>query len=104
MIDSRQPVGHTVVVGVFRLEGELEKSPAGRRNEASRVTADAAIAAQPGESWIAIADQAQAEVVVRSFLRVRRAVDRADEVVVEVGGPHRELGLLQGEDAMMIPG
>src|SRR2546425_12966518 len=93
MIDPGQPLRHPVVVGVFRLERELEETSGGRRVEASCASADAAVSPDPTKRWIAFADQPQANVAVRTG-RLRRAVDRSDEFVVEVRGPHSELSLL----------
>ena len=41
MIDSGQPLGHAVVVGVLRLRRELEETPRGRCEEAPRASSDA---------------------------------------------------------------
>src|SRR2546426_6586370 len=83
MIDPGQPLGHPVVVGVFRLEQEFEEAAGGCGGETPRVTGKAAVGPDPPENRIAVGDQLQADVVVRED-RLRRAEDCSDEVVVEI--------------------
>src|SRR5439155_18513042 len=103
MIDSGEPLRHTVVVGVLRPECELAETPRGRRDETSRASTDAAVAADVPQSRTAFAYQPQANVSFRRG-RPRRAKHRSDEIVVEIRGPHRELSLLQRKYSVMPPG
>src|SRR3972149_4781532 len=103
MIDLGQPLGHTVVVGVLCLERELEKTPGGRHEEASRVSAGAGVRPDSPEFRTAFTDQPQANVAVHAG-RLRRAKHCTDEVIVEIRGPHDELSLLKCENSVVPPG
>src|SRR5206468_665359 len=65
--------------------------------------AKAEVGPDPPKRRIPVGDQTHAHVVVREG-RLRRAENRSDDVVVEVRGPQGELGLLQREEAVVVPG
>src|SRR6267143_3500516 len=65
VIDPGQPLRHTIVICVLRLERELEETSRGHGEEASRASADTAVASNSPESRMAVADQSQANVAVR---------------------------------------
>ena len=103
MIDLRQPLGHAMVVGVFGLKRE---SVATTKNSAGKLLA---VACEPHvcpdlpQGEIAVGDQPNAEVVIPGH-RLRRAEGGPNYIVIQEGRPHGELGLLQGQKAVMVPG
>src|ERR1700674_2900683 len=81
MINAGQPLGHTVVVGVFCFECELEEPLRDRRGNTSLVSAQATISPDPVENCIPIGDQPATNLIVRT-IRHWRAENRPDQVVV----------------------
>src|SRR5580704_26772 len=101
MVEPSQPLRHSVVVRVLSFEGELLKvpvSPAGK----TWLPAKAAIGANPLHGGAAIANEAYADVVVRGY-RLGRAKRRANKVIVEKRGAHRQLSLLQRQNPIVMP-
>src|SRR5438309_2338358 len=103
MIDPGHPLRHPVIVGVFRLERELEETPGGHRGEMPRVSIQAAVGADSPKGGISVCNQPEAEVAALAG-KLRRPEDCSHEVVIEIGGPESELGLLQREKPIMVPG
>src|SRR2546425_2164843 len=100
MIDSGQPLGHGVVVGVLRAERELQEPP--RRRGRHPPGADATIGAESRERRAAFGDQPATNVAARARWSWR-AIDGADEVIVEVRRAYAELGLFQRHYTEMRP-
>ena len=69
----------------------------------SKPAAAATIGLDVQQVGVPLGNQPQARVV-GGHGRLRGAEDGADEVVVEVRRTQRELGLLQGEQAVVMPG
>src|SRR5271155_1069559 len=97
MIDSGQPLRHAGVVGVFRLERELQESSRGQRRQSASI--QTAVAAYPLQNGSPIRYQAQTKIDIRgpSFRerRRRRTVDRPHKVIIEVRSPHGYLRLFK---------
>src|SRR6266705_5281182 len=102
MVDLRNPLRHSIVVGIFRLEEKFKQTPVDTRKQTSRGPVEAAVSPNPPESRIPFGDQPQANVAVREG-RLRRTEGRSDEVIVEVRSPHGELGLFKSEQAVVVP-
>src|SRR5882724_2267199 len=103
MIDPSQPLGHSIVVGVFRFQCEIEEPTGDRLREAARTSPNATIGSDSAKIWIAIMDEAKSHVVVQA-VEPRRAEHSSDEVVVDVRRPYAELTLLQPQNSVMVPG
>ena len=89
MVDAGQPLWHAIVIGVFRLERELQQASKDERGETS---AHATVGQKPAKSRIALGNQPKANVIVVVVIavialevRFGRAENRSDEVVIEVG-------------------
>src|SRR5487761_50418 len=103
MIDTRQPLGHSHVVCVLRLEREFEKCPRGPAREASSFPEQTAVRRDPQEVSISVANQPHAGMVACES-RLRRAKDRSDKIVVPERRPESDLTLLECKHAMVVPG
>src|SRR6266851_5868076 len=103
MIQVCQPLGHAIIVGIFRLECELEEAAGDRRSQISGIPAYTAIGPNLPKSRTAVADQTQAEVVAVCTVVTRRAEDRSDEVVIEIRGSNTELALFQSQNTVVVP-
>jgi hypothetical protein len=102
VIDLHHGLGHAVVVRVFGLERELEKTARNCRTYASPIASKTAIGAYLPQSLVTIGNQLQAEFRIQR--RWRRAKDSTDKVVVEVRRTQSDLGLLQFEQTVVMPG
>src|SRR5579864_4765760 len=102
MIDPCQPLRHPVVIGVFCLEGEFEQTVSHCCCKGTSIAADAAVGTDSSQRRIAVSDKLHADVV--GHCRLRRPKHGAHKIVVEKGRAHRELVLLKGEDAEVVPG
>ena len=103
MVGAGHPLRHAIVVCVLCFGRELEQVPGDSRRQRAAVSTQAAIGSDPQESRVSVGNQPQRDVIVREC-RLRRAKNRPDEVVVKIRGPESELGLLQREQAVMMPG
>ena len=63
MVDLGHPLGHAVVVLVFRLERDLEKHPNKNSGKATWAS-QAAVAPDLNESGVPVGDQPQAIIIV----------------------------------------
>ncbi len=93
MIYPGYPLGHTVVVSVFRFKSELEESSVDRRWQMSVCSGQAPIRPDPPESCVSVGDQSQADLVARER-RLRRTENRPDEIVIKKRGPQGKLRFL----------
>src|SRR6266852_1432762 len=102
MIQFRHPLGHAVIVGVFRLKRKFEKSSSGRSRKAVRISHDAAITSQLAQNWIAITNQSQAYVTVFSS-QSWRSKGGAHERIVEIGRSYSQLTSLKHKNSTVVP-
>ena len=84
MIDPGHPLGHAVVVGVFRLMVNSRNFANGCPARRPSVPAEAEVGPDLPKSRTAVANQPQSKVIVFSRGRFRRAEDRSHKVVVEI--------------------
>jgi hypothetical protein len=64
MIDSGQPLGHAVVVSIFRLHSEKVKPAEGNSQGIPRVPAEAEISPGPPQCGITVTNQPHTNVIV----------------------------------------
>ena len=103
MVDAAQPLRHSHVVGILRLELKLEKAPVSCPQKASTVARQAAVGGNPQKCFVSVGDQPETNVVVFQG-RFRRAKNGSDKIVVQVWRSHGELRLLQTENPVVMPG
>ena len=102
MVKSRQPLRHAHVTGVFSLEKELEKPSGSCFYNLSAIPRQATICRDTQQILVTIGYQPQRHLVV-SESRLRRAKNRAYEVVIKVWRSHGKLRLLEREHTMKKP-
>ena len=95
VVYSSNPLRHTHVVGIFRLEQELE-------NSSGKQMADCSIGAQLSQRWIPVSDEPEPRFLIDSN-GFGSSVHRFDQVIVEIWRPHRHLGLLQVQYTVVVP-
>ena len=98
MVQLRDPLRHTVVIGVFRLEEELQEAVADDVVE----TANPAVGRKCAKGGAAIACESQPAFLVDRN-RTRGSVDGLDQLIVEIRCADRHLRLLETKHAVMMP-
>src|SRR5215467_6008183 len=103
MINSRDPLRHAHVIGVFRFKLELEEGAGSFAYKPVSFAADTAIGRNARQGRVAVGNQAQGDIIIREG-GVGSAKNGADQVVVYVRRAQRELGLFESQDAVVMPG
>src|SRR4029077_353871 len=108
MIDLGGPLGHAVVICVFRPEGKLKPTSGDGTKRPSRCSAQATVGSDSPESCVPIGDQPG---TIIPFLKdiglcdsgIGRAESGLDKDIVQVRRSEGKLGLLQSEEAIVVP-
>src|SRR5215469_8455728 len=102
MVNACQPLWHAVVVGVLGFESELKIAVPDASRQSSVVSRQSAIGGNSAKGRVAIFDQPQGNIAVRQC-SLRRPIDCADEIIVEIGRAQRNLCLLERKKTVMVP-
>src|ERR1700674_15691 len=109
MIDPCEPLGHAIVVCIFRPERELKPTSGDGAKHRPGGSCQAPVSSNSAKGGAPIGDQSGAIFAVFENVglcdgRIRGAESRPDKVIVEVRRPQGKLGLLQGKEAVVMPG
>src|ERR1700738_5597643 len=96
MVDPGQGLRHSIIVGIFCLEGELLK------RLGCRAPTKAAVSLETPQGRVSIRDQAKADVSIGEG-RIGGAEDCPDKVVVEKWRPDGQLSLFQRQKTVVVP-
>src|SRR5437016_4194515 len=100
VIDSRHPLGHSHIIGVFSFEEELEVPVAENAIQPGYAT----ISSYSCQSGISIADELDSCLrVYCEHVRPWGPVHSLDEIIVEIGRANTYLRLFQAEHAIVVP-
>src|SRR6266446_8725868 len=102
MIDSGHPLGHPLIISVIRLKGKSLVMPKNSAQESFASAGEAHVGPYLPQARTAIANQACAEIIIPGH-GFRRAEGGPYHVIIEVRRSHRELSLLEGQEAIMVP-
>src|SRR6267154_1217747 len=109
MVDLCDPLGHAIVVCIFRPERELEPASGDGAEHSPGGPSQAPVSSDLAQGSASIGYEPGAIFAVFKNVhlckgRIRRAESRPDEVIIEVRRSQGNLSLLQSKKAVMVPG